>query len=302
MSTIAHLVQTERKEVTIPSFSHKDKKHLLIEALSYIQKFKDKIVVIKYGGAAMIEEELKVHFAQDIVLLQSLGMRPVIVHGGGPEVSRAMERLGQKVSFIDGLRVTSAENMKVAEMVLSGTINKEIIAHLNTFNGKAVGVSGKDGHLIEAHKKEHSGGIDLGYVGQVGKTNPELIHVLLKENFLPVISPVGLGVDGTTYNLNADTVASSIAVALKAHKVIFITDVNGIMINGQLKSHLTAKELRQLITEGVVSGGMVPKSEAVLNAVTSGVGSAHIINGTDPHSVIAELFTDQGIGTKIVLE
>lgn len=279
----------------------KEKKDLLIEALSYIQKFKDKIIVIKYGGAAMIEEELKIHFAQDIVLLQSLGMRPVIVHGGGPEVSRAMEQLGQTVSFIDGLRVTSAENIKVAEMVLSGTINKEIIAHLNTFGGKAVGLSGKDGHLIEAHKKESVNGVDLGYVGGVKKTNPELLNVLLNENFLPVISPIGLGEDGTTYNLNADTVAAYIAVALKAHKIIFMTDVNGILIGEELQSELTVKEVEHLIQEKMIQGGMVPKAEAILKSVSSGVLSAHIINGTDPHSVITELFTDTGTGTQVIL-
>ena len=285
----------------MPKVTHSEKKDLLIEALSYIQKFKDKIVVFKYGGAAMIEEDLKIHFAQDIVLLQSLGMRPVIVHGGGPEVSRAMEQLGQKVSFIDGLRITSAENIKVAEMVLSGTINKEIIAHLNTFHGKAVGLSGKDGHLIEATKKEPVSGVDLGYVGGVKKTNPELLHVLLNENFLPVISPIGLGKDGTTYNLNADTVASYVAVALKAHKIIFITDVDGILIEGKLQSELGSEAMKQLILDGVIQGGMVPKAEAILKCVASGIPSAHIINGTDPHSVIAELFTDKGIGTKVIL-
>lgn len=248
----------------------------------------------------MIEESLKVNFAQDIVLLQSLGMRPVIVHGGGPEVSRAMEQLGQKVSFIDGLRVTSAENMKVAEMVLSGTINKEIIAHLNTFNGKAVGVSGKDGHLLEAYKKENVGGVDLGYVGGIKKINPELVSILLKEGFLPVISPIGLGADGTTYNLNADTVASRIATALNAHKIIFMTDVSGILMDDKLQSRLTTKEVNQLIEDGVIRGGMVPKVEAALHCITSGVSSAHIINGTDPHSVIAELFTDKGTGTILV--
>ena len=176
-----------------------EKKKLLIEALSYIKSFNSKIVVIKYGGAAMIEEHLKNDFAQDIVLLQSLGMLAVIVHGGGPEVSKAMERLGQKVSFIDGLRVTNSENMKVAEMVLSGTINKEIITHLNTFGGKAVGVSGKDGHLIEAIKKPQKSGIDLGFVGEIKNVNPELLLVLLKQGFLPVVSPIGLGKDGITY-------------------------------------------------------------------------------------------------------
>ena len=172
---------------------NKEKKNLLLEALSYIKRFNGKIVVIKYGGAAMIEEQLKHDFAHDIVLLQSLGMLPVIVHGGGPEVSKAMEQLGQEVSFIDGLRVTSSENLKVAEMVLSGTINKEIIAHLNTFGGKAVGVSGKDGLLIEARKKAHEGGVDLGFVGEIESVNPELLLVLLKQDFLPVVSPIGLG-------------------------------------------------------------------------------------------------------------
>ena len=283
------------------NIANKERKNLLIEALSYIQKFKDKIIVIKYGGAAMIEEKLKIHFAQDIVLLQSLGMQPVIVHGGGTEVSRAMERLGQKVSFIDGLRVTSAENIKVAEMVLSGTINKEIIAHLNTFDGKAVGLSGKDGHLIEAYKKEHESGVDLGYVGSIKRTNPELLRVLLQERYLPVISPIGLGEGGITYNLNADTVAASIAVALQAYKIIFMTDVNGIMVREQLLSELRTDEVHRLLKEGLIQGGMVPKAEAVLNSVTAGVSSAHIINGTDPHSVIAELFTDEGTGTKVIL-
>ena len=249
----------------------------------------------------MIEEHLKNDFAQDIVLLQSLGMLPVIVHGGGPEVSKAMERLGQKVSFIDGLRVTSSENMKVAEMVLSGTINKEIITHLNTFGGKAVGVSGKDGHLIEAIKKPQKSGIDLGFVGEIKNVNPELLLVLLKQGFLPVVSPIGLGKDGITYNINADTTASRIAVSLAAHKIIFMTDVDGILKKGKLIAQLTAIEAEKLIQQKVISGGMAPKIEAGLFCVNNGVESAQIINGTDSHSVIAELFTDKGIGTKIVL-
>ena len=279
-----------------------EKKKLLLEALSYIKRFNDKIVVIKYGGAAMIDEELKHSFAQDIVLLQSLGMQPVIVHGGGPEVSKAMEQLGQEVFFIDGLRVTSSENLKVAEMVLSGTINKEIITHLNTFGGKAVGVSGKDGLLIEAHKKIHPGGVDLGYVGEIASVNPELLLVLLKEGFLPVVSPIGLGKDGVTYNINADTTASRIAVALGAYKIIFMTDVDGVLEDGKLKGQLYTVEAEKLIKKNVISGGMAPKVCAGLYCVKNGVESAQIINGTVPHSVIAELFTDQGIGTKIVLE
>ena len=278
-----------------------ENKNLLIEALSYIKRFNGKIVVVKYGGAAMIEEHLKQNFAQDIVLLQSLGMLPVIVHGGGPEVSKAMEQLGQEVSFIDGLRVTSSENLKVTEMVLSGTINKEIIAHINTFGGKAVGVSGKDGNLIEADKISHEGGIDLGFVGKIKKVNPELLMVLLKQGFLPVVSPIGLSKDGVTYNINADTTASRIAVSLGAYKIIFMTDVDGVLEDGNLCAQLTSSELKKMTEKKVITGGMSPKVDSCLYCVKNGVESAQIINGTEPHSVIAELFTDQGIGTKIVL-
>ncbi len=278
-----------------------ENKNLLIEALSYIKRFNGKIVVVKYGGAAMIEEHLKQNFAQDIVLLQSLGMLPVIVHGGGPEVSKAMEQLGQEVSFIDGLRVTSSENLKVTEMVLSGTINKEIIAHINTFGGKAVGVSGKDGNLIEADKISHQGGIDLGFVGKIKKVNPELLMVLLKQGFLPVVSPIGLSKDGVTYNINADTTASRIAVSLGAYKIIFMTDVDGVLEDGNLCAQLNSSELEKMIDKKVITGGMSPKVDSCLYCVKNGVESAQIINGTEPHSVIAELFTDQGIGTKIVL-
>ena len=278
-----------------------ENKNLLIEALSYIKRFNGKIVVVKYGGAAMIEEHLKQNFAQDIVLLQSLGMLPVIEHGGGPEVSKAMEQLGQEVSFIDGLRVTSSENLKVTEMVLSGTINKEIIAHINTFGGKAVGVSGKDGNLIEADKISHQGGIDLGFVGKIKKVNPELLMVLLKQGFLPVVSPIGLSKDGVTYNINADTTASRIAVSLGAYKIIFMTDVDGVLEDGNLCAQLTSGEVEKMIEKKIITGGMSPKVDSCLYCVKNGVESAQIINGTEPHSVIAELFTDQGIGTKIVL-
>ena len=281
--------------------SHQDKKDLLIEALSYIQRFRNQIIVIKYGGAAMIEEALKTSFAQDIVLLQSLGMRPVVVHGGGPEVSKVIQSLGQEVNFVDGLRVTTAENLKVAEMVLSGNLNKEIIAHLQTFGGKAVGLSGKDGNLIQADKKKHASGIDLGYVGTIRQINPELLYLLMREQFIPVVSPIGMGSSGETYNINADTVAAAIAVALEARKVIFITDVDGVLSDGkELISYLDTATAENLIANKVISGGMVPKIQAALDCVKANVRSAHIINGTDPHSVIAELFTDQGIGTQIV--
>ncbi|MEC8283527.1 MAG: acetylglutamate kinase [SAR324 cluster bacterium] len=281
--------------------SHQDKKDLLIEALSYIQRFRNQIIVIKYGGAAMIEEALKTSFAQDIVLLQSLGMQPVVVHGGGPEVSKVIQSLGQEVTFVDGLRVTTAENLKVAEMVLSGNLNKEIIAHLQTFGGKAVGLSGKDGNLIQADKKKHASGIDLGYVGTIRQINPELLHILMREQFIPVVSPIGMGSNGETYNINADTVAAAIAVALEARKVIFMTDVDGVLSDGkELISYLDTATAENLIANKVISGGMVPKIQAALDCVKANVRSAHIINGTDPHSVIAELFTDQGIGTQIV--
>lgn len=249
----------------------------------------------------MIEEALKTSFAQDIVLLQSLGVRPVVVHGGGPEVSKVIQSLGQKVSFVDGLRVTSAENLKVAEMVLSGNLNKGIITHLQTFGGKAVGLSGKDGNLIQADKKKLASGIDLGYVGTIRQINPELLHLLIREQFIPVISPIGMGSSGETYNINADTVAAAIAVALEARKVIFMTDVDGVLSDGkELISYLNTTTAEDLITNKVISGGMVPKTQAALDCVKANVRSAHIINGTDPHSVIAELFTDQGIGTQIV--
>ena len=281
--------------------SHQDKKNLLIEALSYIQRFRNQIIVIKYGGAAMIEEALKTSFAQDIVLLQSLGMRPVVVHGGGPEVSKVIQSLGQKVTFVDGLRVTTAENLKVAEMVLSGNLNKGIITHLQTCGGKAVGLSGKDGNLIQADKKKLASGIDLGYVGTIRQINPELLHLLIREQFIPVVSPIGMGSSGETYNINADTVAAAIAVALEARKVIFMTDVDGVLSDGkELISCLNTASAEDLIANKVISGGMVPKIQAALDCVKASVRSAHIINGTDPHSVIAELFTDQGIGTQIV--
>ena len=281
--------------------SHQDKKDLLIEALSYIQRFRNQIIVIKYGGAAMIEEALKTSFTQDIVLLQSLGMQPVVVHGGGPEVSKVIQSRGQEVTFVDGLRVTTAENLKVAEMVLSGNLNKEIIAHLQTFGGKAVGLSGKDGNLIQADKKKHASGIDLGYVGTIRQINPELLHLLMREQFIPVVSPIGMGSSGETYNINADTVAAAIAVALEARKVIFMTDVDGVLSDGkELISYLDTATAENLIANKVISGGMVPKIQAALDCVKANVRSAHIINGTDPHSVIAELFTDQGIGTQIV--
>ena len=276
-----------------------EKRQVLIEALSYIQDFSQKIVVIKYGGAAMVQEEFKVSFARDIVLLRSLGMLPVIVHGGGPEVTAAIKQYGLETNFIDGLRVTDLPSLKISEMVLSGTINKEIVTNINIQGGHGVGLSGKDGHLIRAKKLKHPG-TDLGYVGEIEQINPELILTLLDKQYIPVISPIGMGTDGNTYNINADTVASHIGVALKAHKIIFLTDVLGIMKEDKLISEVNQKETLDLIEQGVISGGMVPKVKGMLFSLENGVGSAHIISGMDAHAVISELFTDKGTGTKII--
>lgn len=276
-----------------------EKKDLLIEALSYIGHFKGRIVVVKYGGAAMVHEDIKASFSRDVVLLQSLGMRPVIVHGGGPEVSRAMNAMGHEPQFVEGLRVTSREGLRITEMVLSGTINKEIIANLNTHGGNGVGLSGKDGHLIIARKMKHVKGFDLGYVGEIVQINSKILELLLDNDFIPVVSPVAFGEDGNTYNINADTAAAHIAAALKAEKLIFMTDVDGVLRDGKLVSSLSVDEARQLISEGIIEGGMIPKVEAILHGLAKGVVSAAIINGNDHHAIIAELFTDKGIGTII---
>ncbi len=275
-----------------------EKRQLLIEALSYIQEFQQKIVVIKYGGAAMVQEPFKVSFAKDIVLLRSLGMLPVIVHGGGPEVTKAIKQYGLDSKFIDGLRITDLLSLKISEMVLSGTVNKEIVANINAQGGLGVGLSGKDGRLIQATKKQHPEA-DLGYVGEIDEINPKLIHSLIDQGYIPVISPIGMGLDGNTYNINADTAASHIGVALNAQKIIFLTDVKGIMNDDELISEINQQETRNLINNKVISGGMVPKVNGMLYALENGVKSAHIVCGMDHHAVISELFTIKGTGTKI---
>jgi len=284
---------------TLSHLTPEAKRQVLIEALSYIQDFQQKIVVIKYGGAAMVQEAYKATFARDIVLLRSLGMLPVIVHGGGPEVTQAIRQYGLESNFIDGLRITDLPSLRISEMVLSGTINKEIVAHINSQGGFGVGLSGKDGRLIQAHKLKHPEA-DLGYVGEIEQINPELIYSLIKDRYIPVISPIGMGLDGNTYNINADTVAAHIGVALKAHKIIYLTDVKGILKKKVLISELTSAETRTLITSKVISGGMLPKVNGMLFCLENGVRSAHIISGMEHHAVIAELFTDSGTGTKIV--
>ena len=278
------------------------RRDLLVEALKYIQKFAGTRAVIKYGGAAMVEPNLKRSFAQDVVLLRAAGLRPVIVHGGGPEITRTLERLGQKSEFIDGQRVTGTAEMGVVEMVLTGKVNTEIVGLISTLGGAAMGMSGKDAHLIRARKQiPKPGKPDLGLVGEVESINAEVLSLLLDKQYIPVISPVGLGSDGTSYNINADHVAAEIAVAAQAQKLIFLTDVPGILDeNGQLLSRLSTADLHGRLQDGkAVKGGMAVKSKAVLRALDGGVAAVHVVDGREPHSVVVELFTDRGVGTLV---
>jgi acetylglutamate kinase len=289
-------------EAIQPKESLVARRELIVEALTYIQKFSGTRAVIKYGGAAMVQPELKRRFAQDVVLLRAAGLRLVIVHGGGPEITRTLERLGQKSEFIDGQRVTGTAEMGVVEMVLTGKVNTEIVGLINTLGGSAMGLSGKDGHLIKARKQiPKPGKPDLGLVGEVEEINGELLTMLLDKNYIPVISPVGLGGDGSSYNINADHVAAEIAVAVGAKKLIFLTDVPGILDeNGQLLSELTTADLHGRLQEGkAVKGGMAVKSKAVLRALDGGVDAVHVVDGREPHSVVVELFTDKGVGTLV---
>ena len=281
----------------------------LIEALPYIEKFYGKTVVIKYGGHAMENEELKDSFAQDIVLMKFIGINPVIVHGGGPQIDDLLKRLGKKSEFKRGLRVTDDETMEIVEMVLVGKVNKEIVSLINQHGGQAVGLSGRDGGLIKAKKlkvryKDEAGKeevLDIGRVGEVDTVNPQVIEALDESKFIPVIAPVGAGENGEAYNINADLAAGKIASALRAEKFILLTDVEGVLDNHKkLISTLDAKEASDPIKKGVIMGGMIPKVECCLDAVKEGVGKAHIIDGRVKHAILLEIFTDKGIGTEIV--
>ncbi|MCX8119138.1 MAG: acetylglutamate kinase [Desulfobacterota bacterium] len=289
-----------------------DKAKVLVEALPYIRRFSNKTIVIKYGGSTMEEEGLKRSFALDIVLLKYIGIHPVVVHGGGPQIGEMLSRLGKKSEFVEGMRVTDPETMDVVEMVLVGKVNKELVAMINQQGGKAVGLSGKDGKLIVAQKmrlKKPAGDtpspefIDIGMVGEVKAIHPEVIESLERENFIPVIAPVGVGEGGETYNINADLVAGKIAGALKAEKLILLTDVAGVL-DGQrrLIPTLHVAEAKELLAQKVISAGMIPKVTCCLEALNEGVGKAHIIDGTVEHAVLLELFTDVGIGTQICRE
>ena len=278
----------------------------LIEALPYIRAFQGKTLVIKYGGAAMEQADLKEQFAKDVLLLRLVGIRPVIVHGGGPQIGALMKRLGKEPRFVGGMRVTDEETMEIVEMVLVGKINKEIVGLINLHGGRAVGLSGKDGSLIRAHKRLHRTAdgtmADIGLVGEVDAVNPELIRLLEEDGFIPVIAPVGVGSGGETYNINADLVAGDVAAALGAEKLIHLTDVQGIKDgDGRHISTLTKREAERLIKAGVIDGGMLPKVESSLRALAGGAQKAHIIDGRVPHAILLEVLTVEGIGTEIIL-
>jgi acetylglutamate kinase len=279
---------------------------ILMEALPYIREFRGKTVVIKYGGSAMEQAELKESFALDVILLRFVGIHPVIVHGGGPQIGALMKRLGKEPQFVGGMRVTDAETVEIVEMVLVGKINKEIVGLINHHGGKAVGLSGKDGTLIRARRRLHrlaSGEeVDIGLVGEVEHVNPEPIRLLEDHGFIPVIAPVGVGAAGETYNINADLVAGEVAAALGAEKLIHLTDVQGILgDHGALITTLARKEAERLMDESVIEGGMLPKVESSLRALRGGTAKSHIIDGRVPHAILLELFTHEGIGTEIVL-
>ncbi len=289
-----------------------DKAEVLVEALPYIRRFYDKTIVIKYGGSTMEEERMKRSFALDVVLLKYIGMNPVIVHGGGPQIGEMLTKIGKKSQFVEGMRVTDGETMAVVEMVLVGKVNKEIVNLINQHGGKAVGLSGKDGRLITAEKmkltrKRGKGEapevIDIGMVGEVKSINPGVIKALEKENFIPVIAPVGVGEEGETYNINADLVAGKVAGALKAEKLILLTDVEGVLDKERrLIPTLDVKTAKKLIAQKVISSGMIPKVNCCLNALEEGVAKTHIIDGTAQHAILLEVFTDIGIGTQIAKE
>ena len=287
--------------------AHNNTAEILIEALPYIQKLDSRTVVIKYGGNAMVDEELKSSFAQDIVLLKQVGVNPVIVHGGGPQIGELLKRIGKESKFIEGMRVTDRETMDVVQMVLGGLVNKEIVSLINTHGGRAVGLTGKDGGLINARRLELASRsqqtseiIDLGHVGEIETIDPSVVRMLDDDNFIPVIAPIGVGRDGASYNINADTVAGKLAAVLNAEKLLLLTNTPGVLDDeGKLLTGLDAKTTERLIQEGVIHGGMLPKVDCALDAVKSGVRTSHIIDGRVKHSVLLELLTDKGVGTLI---
>ena len=291
--------------------SSMERADILLEALPYIRRFYNKTIVIKYGGHAMVDEDLKDKFARDVVMMKYIGINPVVVHGGGPQIGGFLKKLGKESTFIQGMRVTDEETMNIVEMVLVGMVNKEIVGLINRHGGKAVGLSGKDGNLLEAEKyylndekakNTPSEIIDIGLVGKVKAVNAGLIVTLAQNGFIPVIAPTGMGENGETYNINADIVAGEVAAALKAEKLLLLTDVAGVMDAGKnLINTMTNQEALHLIEEGIVEGGMFPKVKCCLKALRGGVKKAHIVDGRLKHAILLEVFTDEGIGTEIVL-
>ena len=284
---------------------------VLIEALPYIQRFKGKTIVVKFGGNAMVDDALKNSFARDIVLMKLVGLNPIVVHGGGPQIGQLLTKLGKTSNFIDGMRVTDSETMDVVEMVLGGLVNKEIVNLINQNGGKAVGLTGKDGDFIRAKKLHvHSRNqpeieqpeiMDLGYVGEVASIDPAVVNMLGCSDFIPVIAPIGVGEDGQSYNINADLVAGKIAEILKAEKLILLTNTLGILDKqGGLLTGLTLKNVDELIADGTISGGMIPKTRCATDAIKGGVNRVHIIDGRVEHAVLLELFTNQGVGTLLL--
>ncbi|HKI59927.1 MAG TPA: acetylglutamate kinase [Mariprofundaceae bacterium] len=282
--------------------------NVLIEALPYLQRFADQTIVIKYGGNAMVEEDLKESFAMDITLLKQVGINPVVIHGGGPQIGKVLAQVGKEAKFIEGMRVTDSETMDIVEMVLAGRVNKEIVANINRAGGKAVGLSGKDGGLICADKMKVKRNapeldvpeiIDIGHVGQVRSINTNILEVLENDRFVPVIAPIGYNkAENQSYNINADLVAGAIAQALGAAKLVLLTDVAGVLDDDKnLRSGLSSEEARAWIDKGTIAGGMIPKVNCCLDAVEHGVSRAHIIDGRVPHALLLEIFTDEGVGT-----
>ena len=294
------------KNESLKNISPAQKAHILAEALPYIKRFFDKTIVIKYGGNAMTDEHLKNCFAQDVVLLKLIGMNPVVVHGGGPQINEMLDKLGKKGVFIQGMRVTDAETMDVVEMVLGGQVNKEIVNLINRHGGKAVGLTGQDGNFIHAHKllmedmNDPTKMIDVGQVGEITAIDPSIINFLDTGDFIPVVAPIGVGKDGETYNINADVVAGKLAEILGAEKLILLTNTPGVLDKaGNLLTGLTPKEIDDLVADGTLSGGMLPKISSALDAARSGVKAVHIIDGRVEHALLLEVLTDEGVGTLI---
>jgi len=292
------------------------KAEVLLEALPYIRKFRGRTFVIKYGGSAMVNEELRETFARDVVLLKLVGINPVIVHGGGKHINRMLQQLGIEVEFVGGIRKTTEEVMHIVEMVLSGDINKDIVALINKHSGEdvyAVGLSGRDGRLLRARKIDRSYFVeklgieppsaDIGLVGEITSVNTRLLQVLIAQNYIPVIAPIGVGEEGEAYNINADIAAAEVAKALKAEKLIFLTDTEGVKDrNGNLIKKLKDDQVEELIKDGTIGGGMIPKVRSAVEALKGGVKKVHIVDGRLPHSILLEIFTDEGVGTEITLK